>query len=99
MKKGTAMKATKAMKAKRVTKIAKGKNAKAIVLRGGKEKTTSGLTAAMLMRNKRGKITSKKAHAKGLKNYSHIRGWVEAVQAARKALQITGMVTINGKTA
>merc|ERR1711879_190719 len=89
----------KAMKAKRVTKTAKGRYAKAIVLRGGKEKTSSGLTAGMLMRNKRGKITSKKAHAQGLKSFSNIRGWFEAVQAARKALQVTGFVAINGKTA
>merc|ERR1719401_3379578 len=105
MKKSSAMKATKgtktmkAMKAKRVTKIAKGPLAKAVVLRGGKEKTSGGLKVDMLMRNKRGKITSKKAHANVLKRFGNIRGWAEAVQAARKALQVTGFVAINGKTA
>merc|ERR1711972_136457 len=86
------------MKAKRVTKIAKGRYAKAAVLRGVKEKTSSGLTAAMLMRSKRGKVTSKKAHAQGVKNFRNIRGWMEACRAARKALHVTGFVAINGKT-
>merc|ERR1719220_3190819 len=94
--KSTAMK--KVMKAKRVSKIAKGKLAKASVLHGTKEKTLSGLTAAMLMTNKRGKIVSKKSHAKGLKSYSSIKSWSESVVAARKALGVTGFVAINGKT-
>merc|ERR1719266_2242678 len=88
----------KVMKAKRVSKIAKGKFAKAVVFRGSKEKTTGGLTAAMLMTNKRGKIVSKKSHANGLRQYRTIKSWSESVVAARKALAVAGFVAINGKT-
>merc|ERR1712032_754813 len=49
------------MKAKRVSKIARGKHAKAVVFHGSKEKTLSGLTKAALHKNKRGKIVSKKS--------------------------------------
>merc|ERR1719328_379991 len=53
----------KAMKVKHVSKIAKGKRAKYVVLTGHKEKTASGLTKAMLHKNKSGKIVSKAATA------------------------------------
>merc|ERR1711997_833572 len=92
-------KAMKAMKAKRVSKIAKGKFAKALVLRGSKEKTQSGLTKDMIIKNKRGKLVSKKAAAAGQRRYASIKAWIQAVVAARKALNVTGYVTINGKTA
>merc|ERR1712176_1064412 len=92
-------KAMKVMKAKRVSKIAKGKLAKAIVLRGGKEKTVSGLTQNMLFKNKRGKVVSKKASAAGKKQFANIKSWTAAVTAARKALGLKGFVAINGKTA
>merc|ERR1712024_37452 len=88
----------KVMGAKRVTKVARGKFAKAVVLRGNKEKTQSGLTADMLTRSKSGKIVSKKSHALGLKRYNQIKSWNESVSAARKALGVTGWVAINGKT-
>merc|ERR1719410_1626572 len=66
--KAKAMKAMKAMKkVKKVSKIAKGRGAKAAVLKGKKEKTTSGLTAASLVKNKAGKVVSKKASARGKK--------------------------------
>merc|ERR1719375_8031 len=61
MKKKAAMKAMKAMKKKAVSKIARGQMAKAMVLRGSKEKTTGGLTAKDLIKNKYGKIVSKKS--------------------------------------
>merc|ERR1719231_2209361 len=86
------------MKSKRVSKIAKGRFAKAVVLRGGKEKTVGGLTKALLMRNKRGKVVSKKASASGKRAFSHIKDWVSSVVAARKALQVSGFVAINGKS-
>merc|ERR1719198_23536 len=86
------------MKATRTTKIARGRFAKAVVFRGGKEKTASGLTRASLMKNKRGKVVSKKTNAHGRKMYKNIEGWVSSVVAARKALQVTGFVPINGKT-
>merc|ERR1711869_186806 len=53
MKAMAAMKAMKAMKKKAVSKIAKSKNAKAVVFHGTKEKTLSGLTKADLIKNKK----------------------------------------------
>ena len=97
--KGT--KAMKAMKAKKVSKVAKGKFAKAVVLRGSKEKTSGGLTAGDLFKNKRGKVVSKKASAAGKKRFqaSALKKWTASVQAARKALNVSGFVAINGKSA
>merc|ERR1712000_786749 len=88
----------KVMKSKRVSKIAKGRLAKAIVLRGGKEKTSGGLTQALLMKNKRGKVVSKRQNASGKKAFRNIQDWISSVVAARKALQVTGFVAINGKS-
>ena len=86
-------------KAKRVSKIAKGKRAKASVFRGTKVKTQGGLTKANLMKNKSGRIVSKKTHANGLKSYKRISGWTAACSKARKALGIKGFCAIGGKTA
>merc|ERR1712224_1046306 len=57
----------KVMKKKKVTKskIARGRFAKVAVFKGKKEKTIGGLTSESLMRNKRGKIVSKKRNAMG----------------------------------
>merc|ERR1719450_466793 len=85
------------MKAKRVSKIAKGKLAKAMVMRGSKEKTSGGLTRDALTKNKRGKIVSKRAAAAGKRRYSNIAAWVDSVVEARKALQMEGFVAVNGK--
>ena len=94
-----AMRAAKAMKAmKRVSKFAKGKLAKAIVFRGNKEATLSGLTKANLMRNKNGKIVSKKMSANGKKSYSFIKGWTLAVTKARKALGVKGFLAVKKGT-
>merc|ERR1719453_1907229 len=89
MKKKAAMKAMKAMKKKTVSKIAKGTMAKAMVLRGSKEKTVGGLTAKDLTKNKYGKIVSKSRSAKGKKS-----PWMQAIAKARKALKLTGFVAI-----
>mmetsp|Transcript_68124 Transcript_68124/g.210598 ORF Transcript_68124/g.210598 Transcript_68124/m.210598 type:complete len:142 (+) Transcript_68124:51-476(+) len=94
-KAGTSM---KAMKAKRVSKVARGRFARALVFRGRKEKTVGGLTKEGLMRNKRGKIVSKRASARGKRCYGNIEGWLEACMEARKALHSTGFVAINGKS-
>merc|ERR1712182_128675 len=51
MKAMAAMKAMRAMKKKAVSKIAKGKNCRAVVFRGTKEKTYTGLTKGDLMKN------------------------------------------------
>merc|ERR1712187_399883 len=88
-----AMKA-KAMKSKRVSKIARGRMARSQVLTGRKEKTTSGLTAKDFMKNKYGKIVSRKRSA-----FSARRAWPKAVQQARKALSVKGFIAINGKSA
>merc|ERR1719298_140918 len=93
MKKKAAMKAMKAMKKKTVSKIARGRMAYAMVLRGSKAKTVGGLTAKDLTKNKNGKIVSKKASARGKKH-----PWMAAVAKARKALKITGFSAIKKGT-
>merc|ERR1719487_2279070 len=94
MKAMKALKAMKAMKKKTVSKIAKGKRAKASVWLGGKEKTSSGLKKSDLMKSKSGKLVSKKAHAAGKKAYKNIKGWTAACQKARKELGVKGFVPI-----
>merc|ERR1719171_373404 len=93
MKKKAAMKAMKAMKKKSVSKIATGRMAKVMVLRGSKAKTVGGLTSKDLCKNKNGKIVSKKQSAQGKKH-----PWMQAVQKARKALKITGFTAIKKGT-
>merc|ERR1712039_828741 len=89
------------MKAKRVTKIGRGRFARSQVLRGSKVKTGSGLTKEKLMRNKFGKIVSKKASAASKKRYqsSGAKIWADCIKQARKALNLKGFVAINGKQA
>merc|ERR1719333_1498439 len=74
----------KAMKKKFVSKMAK-----ALVFRGSKEKTSTGLKASDLTKNKYGKIVSKKGSARAKKS-----PWNQAVAKARKALKLTGFVAI-----
>merc|ERR1719405_186444 len=93
MKKTAAMKAMKAMKKKSVSKIARGRMAYAMVLRGSKAKTVGGLTAKDLTKNKNGKIVSKKASAKG-----KTHPWIIAVKKARAALKIKGFSAIKKGT-
>merc|ERR1719210_2462818 len=90
MKKAGPMKAMKVMKAKRVSNIAKGKNARSVVFRGSKAKTASGMTQDKLMKNKFGKVVSRKASARAKRNFaaSAIKKWTDAVKAARKALGV-----------
>merc|ERR1719460_3536557 len=99
MKAMAAMKAMKAMKKKAVSKIAKGKMSKSVVFRGSKAKTVGGLTKSDLVKNKRGKIVSKKTAAHGKKQYANIKGWTVAVQKARKALGVKGFVAVKKGTA
>merc|ERR1740123_1058311 len=89
------------MKAMKVSKIAKGKLARAVVFRGGNEKTNSGLTKEKLMKNKSGRIVSKAASARGKKAWatSPLKKWIDAVKQARKQLNIVGFCAVNGKTA
>ena len=88
----------KAMKAKRVTKTAKGRFAKALVFRGSKEKTVGGLKSDDLMKNKRGKVVSKRLNALGKRRYRNVEDWVESVMEAREALHVKGFLAINGKS-
>mmetsp|Transcript_84724 Transcript_84724/g.189269 ORF Transcript_84724/g.189269 Transcript_84724/m.189269 type:complete len:143 (-) Transcript_84724:82-510(-) len=88
----------KAMKAKRVSKVAHGRLARALVFRGARERTVGGVTKDGLMRNKRGKIVSKRASANGKRRFKNVEDWCEAVVEARKALHSKGFVAINGKT-
>merc|ERR1712032_697033 len=78
----------KVMKTKRVTKVAHGRLAKALVLKGRKEKTSGGLTKDMLMINRRGKIVSKRASAHGRRHYKQVEDWTEAVMGARDILRL-----------
>merc|ERR1719208_736820 len=91
----------KVMKAKKVSVIAKGKLARALVFSGRKEKTQSGMTKANFVKNKFGKIVSKKASERAKKNFasSGLKAWCDAVKAARKALNFTGFIAIGGKSA
>merc|ERR1740116_210511 len=96
-----AAKAMKAMKAMKVSKVAKGKLARSVVFKGGKEKTSGGMTKDKLVKSKSGKIVSKAASAKSKKAYasSPLKKWMEACKAARKQLNVKGFVACRGKTA
>merc|ERR1719460_2209469 len=89
MKAMAAMKAMRAMKKKSVSKIAKGRMANVLVFRGTKEKTVGGMTASSLIKNKHGRVVSKKQSMKGKKSL-----WIAAVTKARKALGLKGFVAI-----
>merc|ERR1719316_2467940 len=93
MKAMAAMKAMKAMKKKSVSKIAKGRMAKVLVFRGSKAKTVGGLTASSLIKNKHGRVVSKKLSLRGKKN-----AWMIAVQKARKELKIKGFCAVKKGT-
>merc|ERR1719456_937419 len=88
----------KARKAKRIVKVARGRLAKSLVFRGMRERTSGGLKQDTLMRNKRGKIVSKRQSACGKRAYRQIEGWTQAVMSARDTLHIKGFVAINGKS-
>merc|ERR1719350_1422735 len=94
------MKIAMKKKSMKVSKVAKGKLRKAVVFRGGKEKTSGGLTKSQLVKNKTGKVVSKAASAAAKKNFagSKLEKWGKACAAAKKALGITGFMIINGKT-
>merc|ERR1719420_2148744 len=72
--------------------IAKGKRAKVSVFKGTKVKTSGGLKKGDLVKNKSGKIVSKKAsaRAKSSKSGKKIIAWSQALVKARKQLNIKG---------
>merc|ERR1719380_297672 len=98
MKAIKAMKSMKAMKKKSISKIARGRFAKVLVFRGTKAKTVGGLTADKLIKNKRGKVVSKRKSAAGKRAYQNIKAWTQAFMSARKALSVTGFHAVNGKS-
>merc|ERR1712039_1083967 len=85
-------------KTKRVSKVASGRLAKSLVLAGKRERTSGGLKKDDLIRNKRGKIVSKRRAAQGRRCYKQIEDWVNAIVKAREGLQVKGFVAINGRT-
>merc|ERR1711955_90075 len=97
--KATMKKAMKKKKAKRVSIVARGRGAKGRVFSGKKVRTSGGLKKSSLMRNKHGRVVSKKLHAQGKKAYKNVQKFANAVKAARKALGVKGFVPIGGKTA
>lgn len=71
--------------------------ARRAVMRGAANTTAGGLTKDDLMKNKNGRIVSKKSHERGKMSYAkHLKGWVASVAAARAALDITGFVAVGG---
>merc|ERR1719492_200143 len=88
MKAAKAMKAMKAMKATAMKKVS-AKLAKRHAFAGKITKTASGLSKSDLVKNKSGKIVSKKMSLKGKKS-----PWIAAVNAARKALGVKGFCAI-----
>merc|ERR1719336_2451014 len=83
------------MKAKRVSKIARGRFAKVLVLRGKFEKTQGGIRADGLMKNKWGKVVSKRSSAAWVRRG---KDWIDATVQARQVLNLTGFVAVNGKS-
>merc|ERR1719359_2774999 len=97
---GNAMKAMKAMKKKAMKAMKKKKKAmkkykkpvrtlKRLAFAGKIKKTKTGLTKDDLVKNKHGKIVSKKNSARGKKS-----PWIAAVNAARKALGTKGFKAV-----
>ena len=78
---------------KRVSKVAKGRLAKAQVFKGRKVKTVGGLTKKDITRNKHGRYVSKKASSRGKKN-----AWMAAVKRARRSLKVKGFCAVGGKS-
>ena len=83
------------MKAKRVSNIARGRFAKVLVMRGKFEKTQGGIRAEGLMKNKRGKVVSKRSSAAWVRRG---KNWIDATMQARQVLNLKGFVAVNGKS-
>merc|ERR1712185_156565 len=95
MKAKAAMKVMKAMKAKKVSKSF----AKVVAFRGNPTGGATRLTKADLIKNKRGRIVSKKQSALAKARYAKgIGKWIAAVTTARKALGVKGFVAVKKGT-
>ena len=68
------------------------------VWNGTRHHTNSGMDKSKFMKSKSGKIVSKKQHAFGRRQFKNIRGWINAVSKARKALGITGFCAVKKGT-
>merc|ERR1719352_2218469 len=92
--------AMKGMKKMRKAMVKSAKSYKTVagaaraVWSGKIAKTKGGLKKSQLMKSKSGKIVSAKKSALGKKSK-----WIQATNAARKALGIKGFQAIGGKTA
>merc|ERR1719476_990611 len=80
-----APKAMKAMKAMKAKKVVSAKLLRRHILSGKATKTKGGLTKSDFVKNKAGRVVSKKASQRGKTN-----SWIVAVKAARAALKIKG---------
>merc|ERR1711908_34511 len=80
----------------KVSFIAKGPRAKAVVFLGLGEstKTSAGFKKTDLMKSKTGRIVTKRQHAAGKRAYKNIKAWTTAVQKARKDLKIKGFMAV-----
>merc|ERR1712176_672780 len=83
-----------AMKGSKIAMYKSKSYSKRVVFFGKKEKTVGGLKKTDLIKNKYGKIVSKKMSLKSKKS-----GWTAAVAKARTALKIKGFCAVGGKTA
>merc|ERR1719379_3037853 len=83
------MKVMKAMAMKKMMKKKVYKFPKNAVFKGKIVKTVGGLKKEHLVKNKHGKVVSKKMSAKGKASK-----WIKAVTAARKALKVKGFVAL-----
>ena len=80
--------------------MARNKHAKSTVFRGNKERTVGGLRKSDLIKNKRGKVVSKKqSEDKKKRHGKRFTKWGNAVVKARKRLAIKGFCPVGGKTA
>merc|ERR1712125_81399 len=89
------MKSMKAMKIKRKCTV----GSKSQVLSGKRPKTKWGLKASDLVKNKAGKIVSKKKSELGKKQYQNLAKWNSAFTKARHELGLTGFVAVKKGTA
>merc|ERR1712048_92645 len=87
--------------AMKVSVIARGKRARSSVWNGKKLKTATGLKKGDLMKNKTGKLVSRKASLAAKKKPSarKILAWANACSKARKSLGIKGFCPVGGKSA
>merc|ERR1712097_121421 len=90
-----AMKAMAAMKAMRAMKkkVISARLARRHAFAGKIDKTKTGLSKSDLVKNKTGKVVSKKASLRAKKS-----PWIAAVQKARKELKVKGFAAIKKGT-